>query len=153
MKTKFYILGLFLMGGLLFTSSCKKEAEEIVASITKNIAVSIDGESWKTETVTTVKSNNKYFITALKGTEQLIFSLKDLAVGTYAIDLSNNTAVFTNGTDPVKNIFSAGSGEVKITAIIKDGKEFEGTFNLVTINASGDVKIFTGGTMTNVLIP
>ena len=153
MKTKSTLLVLFVLGGLLFNSGCKKEAENIIDSIKTNIDVKINGDQWRTETVTSTTQNNTHIISAIKGTESLIISLTDFAVGTYPIDLTNNTAIFTNGTDLMKNIYTAGSGEVKITGIIKDGKEFEGTFSFITINASGDVKTFTSGVLTNILLP
>jgi hypothetical protein len=155
MKSKFTLIALFLMGGLLFNSSCKKTEEAIVDKIAENIDVLIDGDKWHTETITTVKNGNNYIITALKGTnESLIFTLTDLAVGEYSLKPgSGNSAVFTNGNDPAKNIYSAGGGSVKITAIIEDGKEFEGTFEFTAFNANLDSKMFTSGTMINIKNP
>ena len=155
MKSKFTLIALFLMGGLLFNSSCKKTEEAIIDKIAENVDVLIDGDKWHTETITTVKSGNNYVITAIKGTtESLMFTLTDLAVGEYSLKPgTGNSAVYTNGTDFAKNIYSAASGHVKITAIIEDGKEFEGTFEFTAFNANLDSKMFTVGTLVNIKNP
>lgn len=155
MKSKITLIALFLMGGLLFNSSCKKTEEAIVDQIAKNIDVLIDGDKWHTETIATVKNGNDFNISAVKGTtESLVFKLTDLSVGKYSLAPgSGNSAVFTNGNDLTKNIYSATSGEVEITAIIKDGKEFEAIFHFNSINANLDIKAFTSGTMVNIQIP
>tara|TARA_R110002050_G_scaffold141251_1_gene266269 strand:- start:22666 stop:23127 length:462 start_codon:yes stop_codon:yes gene_type:complete len=153
MKSKFTFLTFFLLGSLLFTESCKKDTTETPATNTKGISVSIDGTNWKTTTVTTTNSGTHFIISGIKANESVIISLVDLAVGTYPIDVSTNTAIFTNGNDFMTDIYSAISGEVEITSVNSTGTEFDGKFNFITINASKETKTFTSGTLTQITIP
>ena len=153
MKVKGTFLTLFLMGGLLFNSSCKKTEEAIVDAIKPEISASIDGTAFKTTTINVIKNNGKYTVSAVKGNESILMTITDVTVGKYPFDLTNNSAIYSNGTG-VENQYIAGTnGELEITAVIKDVKEFEGTFHFVGVNSKVETKAITNGIIINANIP
>jgi len=153
MRVKTTLLAFFLIGGLLFNSSCKKAEETIVDAIKPEMSASIDGTSWKSSTIVVVKNNGKYTVTGTRDNVSIIMTITDVKVGKYPFDITNNSAIYSTGSNIGDQFIAGTGGELEITAVIKDGKEFEGKFNFVGINSGATVKSITGGTIINAIIP
>jgi len=151
MKSKITFLAAFLIGGLLFTSSCTKE-EAVPEPIPSTINVLLDGSQWKTTTIVSAKDGSNYTFLATKGDESLLITLPALTVDTFLVDGTTATAgrYTTDLSDPIKTYY-AGSGSIEITSI--KNNQFQAVFNLNTKNAIGAKKIFTKGYMTNIVTP
>lgn len=152
MKFKITTSLVILMSGLLFTSSCSKDAETIIEPIVTTVTTSIDGTTWKTEEVFSTKSGGEYFITAIKGDENLIIRLPEITADTFVISTGNPTAATYSMdlTDPLK-IYAAGSGSIIITKV--NATDFDATFSFSTKNAINQKKEFTNGNMIKISIP
>ena len=152
MRLKITTALIILMGGLLFSSSCSKDEETLIEPIKTTITTSIDGTTWKTEDVISIKSGGEYFITAIKGDESLIIRIPEITADTFVISTGNPTAAVysLDDTDPIK-IYNAGSGSVIITKV--NATDFDATFSFSTKNAIGQKKEFTNGNMIKITIP
>ena len=151
MNSKIKFFTLVLMGGLLFSTGCKKDdpTPEITPA---TINVSLDGSQWTTTNVVSAKDGSNFTFLATKGEESLLITLPALTVDTFLVDGTTSTAgrYTTDLSDPIKT-FYAGSGSIEITSI--KNNQFQAVFNLNTKSAMGQKKIFTKGYMTNIVIP
>ena len=151
MNSKLTFLTILLFGGLIFTSSCKKE-DTPDEPIPTTINVKIDGTDWKTTKVVSGRAGSDFTFLATKGTETLLITIPEISVDTFLIDGTTSTAAryAIDLNDPIKT-FYAGSGSIIIESI--KGTQFQAIFNLNTKNAIGSKKIFTAGHMVNMEIP
>ena len=152
MRLKITTALVILMGGLLFSSSCSKDEEILIEPIKTTVTASIDGTTWKTEEVFSTKTGGEYYITAVKGDENLVIRLPEIKADTFVISTGNPTAAtyYMDPTDPLK-IYAAGSGSVIITKV--NANDFDATFSFSAKNAMNQKKEFTNGNMLKITIP
>lgn len=83
-------------------------------------------------------------ITGEKGVEAFQFLFQNFnGAGDYNAGDFMSSATYSNGTDPLTQVFFAESGHIKITSFTET--TVKGTFNFIAINSVGDVKNITDG--------
>ncbi len=101
-----------------------------------DFVVTTDGAEWNATDVNATKDpNNRFTLTATKGTESITLRANDVVTGTYTLILANaNTAGF-NGyavytPDPAsQNFCTFNSGQLILSEIDATAKTISGTFN------------------------
>jgi len=153
MRVKSTLFTFVLIGGLFFSSSCKKTEETIIEPIKPGISANIDGALWTADTFSVTKAGGIYTVSAFKDEQSIIMVIEDLKVGTYPFNITDNSAVYSTGSDIENQYIGGVNGELEVTAIINSGKEFEGQFNFIGINSNARVKSITQGSIIMVTIP
>ncbi len=137
------IFSLAVIGLLLFSASCAKEAEKIEESFGLIFTVSGD-DSWSAKTAEATKDGDHYIITATSDSKVLKMYIKDFTKGKYSFNDTLNHATYNNGSSEFASSITADS-YVEITNIHSDGVHFDGKFNLAPlVDSSSNIKNLNG---------
>ena len=152
MKSKLTLIAVLLLG-VMFSSSCKKDAiENITGSMKANIA----GTEW-TGMPAGLMYADKMTISATSEGRTIFLYVKGTAVGEYSLSaLQGNTDAGsyykynpeTEGAESVSYFSTV--GKVNITSIDAESKRVSGTFEFTASSSSMEVIEITNGTFTNV---
>ena len=153
MKTKFSILIVLVITGLLVSSSCKKAIEKIEESITPTFAATIDGHKFETESVVAIKSDTAIGIMAQKDSINIMLGFKEFKNGKYEIKPLGDDAFATYAPGQSTPLYLAVSGEIEVIEAEDKGLNFDIKFHFMAINAYADTIYVTDGVGKNIVNP
>lgn len=134
---------------ILFSASCEKTKEEVIADITPSVSANINGTAWSTNIAAGV-SGLTYIITATADSQAIILTVPEKAVGTYTVDGISTAASFVPSVDSASNAYFAYSGTIEISNLNFTNTQFNGTFNFKAINSQLDTISVTDGILKNI---
>jgi len=140
---------LLLSLAVLTLGSCKKDEDSVKEDVfSSDLTFKLDGTAKKSTFVVATKDDEDEDVLGLSAnlsnSETLTIAFDGLhGTGNYNIATDEAALVYTNGNDPLANIFYAEAGIVKITSI--SSKEVKGTFELTVKNSGDASKVITEG--------
>ena len=148
MKTKIKFLGLALIGLLILSTSCKKEADTVEETLGEIFAVSVAGsEAWDSNTanatIVAKMENNKLKVTIKNGGKEVVLYAEKFEKATFNFDDTVNSGIYKEdgvtytGSESINNY-------IEITNIHSDGKKFDAKFSFTSFNGAADSKVISG---------
>lgn len=142
MKRIFGCIALFSV--IVLTSSCSKE------QLLGTMNATIEGVAWSAGTPAGTIQNNRLVITGVGQNQNITITVNAAAIGTYPIDVLNQTnyVTYTPDLNQPQGSYASVTGSITITSV--GSNRVSGTFNVAVSNGSSTISI-TNGTFTNIL--